>query len=112
MLIFIPLVHRCFMRFSIEGTAYQFTVMPFGLALSLRTFMKCVDATLSCLRAHLELFGQLADIGAFGRCAQQPQTRSVASSGELRSLREHTEECVVPQPVDHVSGCVLRLGSR
>ncbi|KAL0168996.1 hypothetical protein M9458_037218, partial [Cirrhinus mrigala] len=30
--------HRCFLRFAFEGTAYQFMVMPFGLALVPRTF--------------------------------------------------------------------------
>lgn len=55
--------HRRFLRFTFEGTAYQFTVMPFGLALALCTFTKCVAAALSRLRAHLELFGGLADFG-------------------------------------------------
>ncbi len=43
--------HRCFLRFTFEGTAYQFTVMPFGLALAPRIFTKCVYAALSPLRA-------------------------------------------------------------
>ncbi|KAL0159178.1 hypothetical protein M9458_042903, partial [Cirrhinus mrigala] len=32
------------------GEAYQYRVLPFGLALSPRTFMKCVDAALVPLR--------------------------------------------------------------
>ncbi len=43
--------HRCFLRFSFEGTAYQSSVLPFGLALAPSTFSKCLDAALSPLRA-------------------------------------------------------------
>jgi ribonuclease HI len=43
--------HRRFLRFAFEGTAYQYSVLPFGLALAPRTFSKCVDAALSPLRS-------------------------------------------------------------
>ncbi len=43
--------HRRFLRFAFESTAYQYSVLPFGLALAPRTFSKCVDAALSPLRA-------------------------------------------------------------
>ena len=36
--------HRKFLRFAFGGKAYQYRVLPFGLALSPRTFTKCVDA--------------------------------------------------------------------
>ncbi len=42
--------HRDFLRFAFGGEAYQYRVLPFGLALSPRTFTKCVDATLAPLR--------------------------------------------------------------
>lgn len=42
--------HRRFLRFASEDTAYQFKVLPFGLALSPRTFTNCVNAVLSPLR--------------------------------------------------------------
>ncbi|KAL0194819.1 hypothetical protein M9458_008391, partial [Cirrhinus mrigala] len=42
--------HRKFLRFAFRGEAYQYRVLPFGLALSPRTFMKCVDAALAPLR--------------------------------------------------------------
>ncbi|XDV44749.1 hypothetical protein PO909_012989 [Leuciscus waleckii] len=42
--------HRKFLRFAFGGEAYQYRVLPFGLALSLRTFTKCMDAALAPLR--------------------------------------------------------------
>ncbi len=42
--------HRKFLRFAFGGKAYQYLVLPFGLALSSRTFTKCVDAALAPLR--------------------------------------------------------------
>ncbi len=42
--------HRRFLRFAFGGKAYQYTVLPFGLALAPRTFTKCMDAALAPLR--------------------------------------------------------------
>ncbi|KAL0161734.1 hypothetical protein M9458_045459, partial [Cirrhinus mrigala] len=42
--------HRKFLRFAFRGKAYQYRVLPFGLALSPRTFTKCMDAALVPLR--------------------------------------------------------------
>ncbi len=42
--------HRKFLRFPLGGRAYQYRVLPFGLALSPHTFTKCVDAALAPLR--------------------------------------------------------------
>ncbi len=42
--------HRKFLRFAFRGKAYQYRVLPFGLALSPRTFTKCVDAALAPLQ--------------------------------------------------------------
>ncbi len=42
----IALHHRCFLRFAFEGTAYQYSVLPFGLALAPH-----MDAALYPLRA-------------------------------------------------------------
>ncbi len=42
--------HRKFLRFAFGGKAYQYWVLPFGLALSPRTFTKCVDAALAPLQ--------------------------------------------------------------
>ncbi len=42
--------HRKFLRFAFRGKAYQYWVLPFGLALSPCTFTNCVDAALAPLR--------------------------------------------------------------
>ncbi len=42
--------HRKFLRFGFGGKAYQYKVLPFGLALAPRTFTKCMDAALAPLR--------------------------------------------------------------
>ncbi len=42
--------HRKFLRFAIGGKAYQYKVLPLGLALAPRTFTKCMDAALAPLR--------------------------------------------------------------
>ncbi len=42
--------HMKFLRFAFGGKAYQYKVLPFGLALAPRTFMKCMDAVLAPLR--------------------------------------------------------------
>ncbi len=42
--------HRKFLRFAFGSKAYQYGVLPFCPALSLRTFTKCIDAALAPLR--------------------------------------------------------------
>ncbi len=42
--------HRKFLRFTFGGKAYQYRVLLFDLALSPRTFTKCIDAALVPLR--------------------------------------------------------------
>ncbi len=42
--------HRRFLRFAFGGKAYQYKVLPFGLALAQGTFTKCMDAALAPLR--------------------------------------------------------------
>ncbi len=42
--------HGSFLRFTFGGKTFQYRVLPFGLALSPRTFTKCIDAALVPLR--------------------------------------------------------------
>ena len=44
--------HRKFLRFSLDGEVYQFTVLPFGMSLSPRVFTKCTQAAVAPLRAQ------------------------------------------------------------
>ncbi len=46
----ILLRHRPFLRFAFEGRAWQYRVLPFGLSLSPRVFMKVVEGALTPLR--------------------------------------------------------------
>lgn len=41
--------HR-FLKFAFQGTAYKYLAIPFRLALTPRTFSRCVEAALSPLR--------------------------------------------------------------
>ncbi len=45
----ILLRHRPFLRFAFEGRAWQYRVLPFGLSLSPRVFMKVVEGALTPL---------------------------------------------------------------
>ncbi len=42
--------HRKFLRFAFLGVAYEYLVLPFGLSLSPRVFVKCTEAVLTPLR--------------------------------------------------------------
>lgn len=42
--------HRRFLRFAFEGVAYQFKVLPFGLALAPRVFTMCMNTALAPLK--------------------------------------------------------------
>ncbi len=46
----ILLYHRKFLGFAFGGREYQYRVLPFGLALSTRTFTKSIDVALAPLR--------------------------------------------------------------
>ncbi len=46
----ILLCHRPFLRFAFQGRAYQYKVLPFGLSLLPRVFMKVAEAALVPLR--------------------------------------------------------------
>lgn len=42
--------HRKYLRFAFQGIAYEFVVLPFGLSLSPRVFVKCTEAAVAPLR--------------------------------------------------------------
>lgn len=42
--------HRKYLRFAFQGISYEYVVLPFGLSLSPRVFVKCTEAAVSPLR--------------------------------------------------------------
>ncbi len=90
--------HRKFLRFAFRGKAYQYRVLPFGLALSPRTFTKCVDANLATLR--LQGIGILNYINDWLIIAQSEQMAVrhrdvVLSHIKLLGLRLNAKESVL-----------------
>lgn len=54
--------HMKFLRFAYQGVCYEFTVLPFGLSLSPRTFCLCAEAGLAPLRtAGLKILTYIDD---------------------------------------------------
>ncbi|KAK7905173.1 hypothetical protein WMY93_017780 [Mugilogobius chulae] len=70
--------HRKYLRFAFQGVTYEYTVLPFGLSLSPRVFVKCTEAAIAPLRHQgLRLAMYIDD---WLLAAHSPQ-----------QLREHTE---------------------
>ncbi len=70
--------HGRFLRFAFGGKAYQFWVLPFSLALSPRTFTKCIDAALVPFRLQgIRIMNYIDDwlILAQSRCCAGPHER-------------------------------------
>nr|XP_054607225.1 uncharacterized protein LOC129167121 [Nothobranchius furzeri] len=44
--------HRKFLRFAFQGVCYEYTVLPFGLSLSPRVFVRCTEAAIAPLRGR------------------------------------------------------------
>ncbi|KAI2653671.1 Transposon Ty3-G Gag-Pol polyprotein [Labeo rohita] len=84
--------HRKFLRFAFRGEAYQYRVLPFGLALSPHTFTKCVDAALVPLRL------QGIRILNYRRLAN-PRTHENVG---VKTKRQ--EKCAFSITEDHLSG--------
>lgn len=42
--------HRKYLRFAFQGVVYEYTVLPFGLSLSPRVFVRCTEAAVAPLR--------------------------------------------------------------
>ncbi|KAG1930863.1 septin-8 [Pimephales promelas] len=105
--------HRPFLRFAFEGQAYQYAVLPFGLALSPRVFTKIVEAALVPLREHgVRILNYLDDwlILAHSRaqlCEHRDLVlRHLARLG-LRVNREKSKLC----PVQRISFLGMEIDS-
>lgn len=54
--------HKPLLKFAFEGTAYQYTVLPFGVTLAPQTFTKCADAAFAPMRqAGIHILNYLDD---------------------------------------------------
>ncbi|XP_016150619.1 uncharacterized protein [Sinocyclocheilus grahami] len=85
----IPIVkrHRKFLRFAFEGKAYQYCVLPIGLALAPRTFTKCMDASLAPLRLQgIRILNYLDDWLILAQSQDQARIHRDLSSPYPRSL--------------------------
>ncbi len=98
--------HRKFLRFAFGGKAYQYRVLPFGLALSPRTFTKVVDAVLAPLRLQgiriLNYIDDLADsssVGDGGGETSRCRPRSYETVG-VETKRQ--EKCAFSGSEDHL----------
>ncbi len=81
----IALHHRRFLRFAFEGTAYQNSVLPFGLA---------------------QLSRRLVDFSSVPGHAYQPHRLAAYSLGVPRAMcQEHS----FPESVHNISGSMFRL---
>ncbi len=97
--------HRNFLRFAFEGKAYQYCVLPFGLALAPRTFTKCMDAALAQLRhSHFELLGQFANISSIPWSGTETLRLSARSSTDPGTTNEPTKECSAALPANNIFG--------
>ena len=60
--------HRKYLRFAFQGICYEYRVLPFGLSLSPRVFVRCTEAAIAPLRRQGIPLGHVS-----GRLAQSEQ---------------------------------------
>ncbi len=100
--------HRRFLRFAFEGTAYQYSALPFWLALVNRTFSKCKNAVLippqSEWDARSQLSGRLADFSSVPGPTHQPCRHVASSLGVSKAICQHTEAHSCPESVYNCQG--------
>ncbi len=88
--------HRRFLRFAFEGTAYQYSVLPFGLAQGERDTLP-------------QLSGRLADFSSVLGHATQPHRLAAYSLGVPRAMCKHAKEHPRPESVHNISGSLHGL---
>ena len=79
--------HRKFLRFGFEGRVYEFTVLPFGMSLSPRVFVKCTQAAIAPLRSRgVRIATYIDDWAIFGDSRQQAERHVNLVVSHLTSL--------------------------
>ncbi len=100
--------HRKFLRFALGGKAYQYRVLPFGLALSPRTFTKCVDAALAPLRLQgiriLNYIDNWLILAQSEQVAVRHRDVVLAHMRDLGVKTKRKEKCASSSTEDHLSG--------
>ncbi len=80
--------HRKFLRFSFRGKAFQYRVLPCRLALSPRTFTKCIDAALAPLRLQgIRVLNYIDDWLILAQSREMAVRHRDVILGHIRSLR-------------------------
>ncbi|KAL0159087.1 hypothetical protein M9458_047163, partial [Cirrhinus mrigala] len=99
--------HRKFLRFAFKGEAYQYRVLPFGLALPPPHFHEecgcCSGSAVTPGHPHTQLHQRLVDFGSIGahggstsRCCSRSYERAGVET-------ERQEECAVSITENHLS---------
>ncbi|XP_034567334.1 uncharacterized protein LOC117832353 [Notolabrus celidotus] len=78
--------HRRFLKFAYQGKAYEYQVIPFGLALAPRVFTKCVEAALSLRSSSIRIFSYIDDYLICSHSREQAIRDSAVVTGHLRNL--------------------------
>lgn len=93
-----------------QGETYEYTVLPFGLSLSARVFIKCMEATLSPIRQRgIRLATYLDDWLLLVLSCQRshhPYANFAHPPTGVRVCLERTKECVETRSEYHVSGSI------
>ncbi len=90
--------HRKFLRFSFRGKAFQYRVLPCRLALSPRTFTKCIDAALAPLRLQgIRVLNYIDDWLILAQSQEMAVRQRDVVLGHIRSLglRLNTKKMVL-----------------
>ena len=103
--------HRKYLRFFFQGNAYEYTVLPFGLSLSPRTFTKCMEAALGPLRRQgIHILNYLDDWLICSPTEHQAQLDTMAVLSHLENLGlalNREKSCLIPSQRVEYLGLVL-----
>ncbi len=103
--------HRKYLHFFFQGNAYEYTVLPFGLSLSPRTFTKCMEAALAPLRhQRIHILNYLDNWLICSPMEQQAQLDTLAVLNHLEDLGlalNREKSCLVPSRRVEYLGLVL-----
>ncbi|XP_030584735.1 uncharacterized protein LOC115779969 [Archocentrus centrarchus] len=105
--------HRRYLRFAFRGICYEYRVLPFGLSLSPRVFVRCTEAAIAPLRQQgIRLATYLDDWLLLARSEQEAATQTCVVVKHLTDLGFiiNTEKSVL-SPAQHIIFLGLSLDS-